>query len=49
MKQRGFYDLNVTGFIIACLIVGVVIGVAIAYLVPGLWSFIKPLIHAFTA
>ena len=22
MKQRGYYDLNVTGFIIGCLIVG---------------------------
>ena len=49
MKQRGFYDLNVTGFLIACLIVGVAIGIAIAYLVPWLWSFIKPLIHAITA
>ena len=49
MKQRGFYDLNVTGFIIGCLIVGAAIGVAIAYLVPWLWSFIKPLIHALTA
>ena len=42
MKQRGYYDLNVTGFIIGCLIVGVAIGIAIAYLVPWLWSFIKP-------
>lgn len=49
MKQRGYYDLNVTGFIIGCLIVGVAIGIAIAYLVPWLWSFIKPLIHALTA
>ena len=48
-KQRGFYDLNVTGFLIACVIVGVAIGIAIAYLVPWLWSFIKPLIHALTA
>ena len=31
MKQRGYYDLNVTGFLIACLIVGVAIGIAIAY------------------
>ena len=49
MKQRGYYDLNVTGFIICCLIVGAAIGIAIAYLVPWLWSFIKPLIHALTA
>ena len=49
MKQRGYYDLNVTGFIIVCLIVGAAIGIAIAYLVPWLWSFIKPLIHALTA
>ena len=31
------------------LIVGAAIGIAIAYLVPWLWSFIKPLIHALTA
>ena len=36
MKQRGYYDLNVTGFIIGCLIVGAAIGIAIAYLVPWL-------------
>ena len=47
--QRGFFDFNVTGFIIGCLIVGAAIGIAIAYLVPWLWSFIKPLIHALTA
>ena len=28
---------------------GAAIGIAIAYLVPWLWSFIKPLIHALTA
>ena len=49
MKQRGYYDLNVTGFSICCLIVGIAIGIAIAYLVPWLWSFIKPLIHTLTA
>ena len=49
MKQRGFYNLNVTGFIVGCLIVGIAIGVVIAYLVPWLWSFIRPLIHTLTA
>ena len=49
MKQRGYFDLNVTGFIVGCLIVGAAIGIAIAYLVPWLWSFIKPLIHTITA
>ena len=48
-KQRGYYDLNVGGFIIACLIVGAFFGIVIAYLVPWLWSFIKPLIHTITA
>ena len=47
--ERGFFDFNVTGFIIGCLIVGVAIGIGVAYLVPWLWSFIKPLIHALTA
>ena len=49
MKQRGYFDFNVTGFIIGCLIVGAAIGIGVAYLVPWLWSFIKPLIHALTA
>ena len=49
MKQRGYYNMDMTGFLIACVIVGAVIGVALAYLVPWLWSFIKPLIHALTA
>ena len=49
MKQRGYYDLNGTGFIIGCLVVGAAIGIVIAYLVPWLWSFIKPLIHSLTA
>ena len=49
MKQRGFYHLDVPGFSIGSLIVGVVVGIWVAYLVPWLWSFIKPLIHALTA
>ena len=36
-----YFDFNVTGFIIGCLIVGIAIGIAIAYLVPWLWSFIS--------
>ncbi len=49
MKQRGFFDFNVTGFIIGCMIVGAAIGIGVAYLVPWLWLSIKPLIHAITA
>ena len=49
MKQRGYFDFNVAPVIIGCLRVGAAIGIAIAYLVPWLWSFIKPLIHALTA
>ena len=49
MKQRGYFNMDMTGFFIACLIVGAAIGIAIAYLVPWLWSFIKPLIHSLTA
>lgn len=49
MKQRGFYHLDVPGFSIGSLIVGVAVGIVIAYLVPWLWLSIKPLIHAITA
>ena len=49
MKQRGYFGFNMIGFFIANLIVGAAIGAAIAYLVPWLWAFIRPLIHALTA
>ena len=49
MKQRGYFDFNLAEFGIGCLVVGIAIGIALAYLVPWLWSFIKPLIHALTA
>ena len=49
MKQRGYLSIDLTPVIIVCLIVGAAIGIAIAYLVPWLWSFIKPLIHSLTA
>ena len=45
MKQRDFHDFSGVGIIM----IGMIIGAAIAYLVLWLWSFIKPLIHALTA
>jgi hypothetical protein len=45
--QRGFIDA--TGALVALIFVGIVIGLAAAYVVPWLWSLLKPLIHALTA
>ena len=49
MKQRGYFDFNFGGFIIGLLIVGAVFGAVLAYGVPWLWDFIKPIIHSLTA
>ena len=49
MKQRAVHDFSGVGIIMIGMIIGAVTGTAIAYLVPWLWSFIKPLIHALTA
>ena len=45
MKQCSFHDFSGVVFIM----IGMIIGAAIGYLVPWLWSFIKPLIHILTA
>ena len=47
--QRDFHDFSGVGIIMIGMIIGAVTGTAIAYLVPWLWSFIKPLIHTITA
>ena len=49
MKQCSFHDFSGVGIIMIGMIIGAVTGAAIGYLVPWLWSFIKPLIHALTA
>lgn len=40
---------DLRGFFAALVVIGVVIGVVAAYVVPWLWALIKPLIHAVTA
>ncbi len=49
MKQCSFHDFSGVGIIMIGMIIGAVTGAAIGYLVPWLWSFIKPLIHVLTA
>ena len=49
MKQCSFHDFSGVGIIMISMIIGAVTGAAIGYLVPWLWSFIKPLIHVLTA
>jgi hypothetical protein len=40
---------DLKGFFIALIVVGGIVGAALAYGIPWLWSLIKPLIHALTA
>ena len=40
---------DLDGFFIGLVVIGVVIGVAIAYGLPWLWHLVKPLLHAITA
>jgi hypothetical protein len=40
---------DLKGFIVALIVVGVALGVVLAYGVPWLWSLVKPLLHAITA
>lgn len=40
---------DLKGFFVSLVVVGVVIGVAVAYGLPWLWRLIKPLLHAVTA
>ena len=48
--QKGFIsDRDFYGFIIALVLLGVVLGEVLSLVVPALWGFIKPLIHAATA
>jgi hypothetical protein len=48
MKRQNGY-INLDGIIPALVIFGVIIGVVICLVVPWLWSYIKPFIHAATA
>lgn len=47
--QKGYYDLDLGGFMAGLLITGVAVGVVLAYAIAWLWYYIKPIIHALTA
>ena len=46
-KQRGYLP-DLTNFLLGLVLVGVLLGVGIAYAVPAIWSFMKPYIHEIT-
>ena len=47
--QKGYYNLDLGGLMVGLLIAGVFVGVVLAYAIPWLWSYVKPIIHALTA
>ena len=46
-KQNGYIDLR--GMLTGLIIVATIIGATLTWLIPLLWSLIKPLIHELTA
>lgn len=48
-KQRGYYSFDLGGFLAVVMVIGIVIGLALAYGAPWLWDFVKPWLHALTA
>lgn len=48
-NQTGFIDIDFGAIFMALLFVGGVIGAFCMWLVPIVWGWIKPIIHAITA
>lgn len=46
--ERGYYNMDFTGFFIFLLVVGVVIGLITGPILDWLWDVLKPLIHEAT-
>lgn len=47
-KDARGYLPDLTNFLLGLVLVGVLLGVGIAYAVPAIWSFMKPYIHEIT-
>lgn len=43
------YFPDLKGFIAGLVIAGIVVGVALAFIIPWLWGVVKPILHAITA
>lgn len=48
-QSRDVMNLDFTGFFITLVVFGAIIGAILAWGIPGIWSFIKPWIHMWTA
>lgn len=47
--QSGYYDFNLGGFMFILVLFGIAIGVLVTFVLPKIWEWVKPLIHAATA
>lgn len=47
--NRGYFNFDFTGFFVAAVLVGVLIGLLLTLAIPWAWQYIKPLIHSWTA
>lgn len=48
-KQRGYINLDLTGFIVGLVVVSAIAGAAVWSLAEWAWPYIKVAIHAMTA
>ncbi len=47
--RRGYINLNFGAMFAGFVIAGIAIGILIAWLAPIVWSWVRPLIHGWTA
>ena len=48
MKQRGFYNMDFSGFFVGLLVFGIAVGLILPPVVEWLWEILKPIIHEAT-
>ena len=48
-NQRGYYDLDLTGFFVLLVLSGAIGGAFLMWLLPIIWTYVKPIIHQLTA
>lgn len=48
-NQRGYYNIDFTGFFVGLVLAGAVGGAVLMWLLPIIWSWVKPIIHQLTA
>jgi len=48
-NEKGYYNIDLTGFFIALILGGVIAGIVLTKFVGWAWPYVKAFIHAITA